>query len=245
MKNLKKHENNKENKKEKKEKKEKNEKKELSFIYYFLFLQEQIKGIIIALAYVSWESRSARTAEREKSTRRRPALPESRPGEGGGWALGMRVHRSRRWPDSRRRLPGEPKRRSARSADAHAAPKRAQSRRTRAADVESSASPPSHGRVAGGAPRGLEQDLEHEVQVPARAARVEHGLACALAEEGELCGLAHVLPAERRVEPALRRERERGHRRRIHGRGLLYARRTPGVVCFDLIYTSAGEYMEV
>jgi hypothetical protein len=36
-----------------------------------------------------------------------------------------------------------------------------------------------------------------------------------------------VLPAERRVEPALRSERERGHRRRIHGRRLLYARSAP------------------
>lgn len=132
----------------------------------------------------------------------------------------MRVASTRRWLD--RRLPGAlPARTSARRAEAHAAPKRAQSRRTRAPDAE------SRGRVAGGAARGLEQDLEHEVEVPARAARVEHGLPGALAELGELGGLAHVLPAERRVEPALRSERERGHRRRIHGRRLLYARSAP------------------
>lgn len=196
--------------------------------------------LLLALAYVSSESRSARTAEREKSTRRWPALRESRPGEGGGWALGMRVHRSRRWPDSRRRLPGEPKRRSARSADAHAAPKRAQSRRTRAADVESSASPPSHGRVAGGAPRGLEQDLEHEVQVPARAARVEHGLARALAARDELGGLGEVAGEERGVEAAARGggEGERGgggarvQAARVHGPPLASAQPPRGDFSF-------------
>ena len=58
----------------------------------------------------------------------------------------------------------------------------------------------------------LERGLEQEVEVPARAARVEHGLARALAARDELGGLGEVAGEERGVEAAARGggEGERG-----------------------------------
>ena len=88
------------------------------------------------------------------------------------------------------------------------------------------------------AARRLERGLEQEVEVPARAARVEHGLARALAARDELGGLGEVAGEERGVEAAARGggEGERGgggarvQAARVHGPPPLYPRTRLGEI---------------
>ena len=79
----------------------------------------------------------------------------------------------------------------------------------------------------------LERGLEQEVEVPARAARVEHGLARALAARDELGGLGEVAGEERGVEAAARGggegERGGGGGARVH-RPPLYPRSRLGEI---------------